>query len=410
MLMHWGSAGLPHSRDQGVIPVGFRSTGRSRGVLASVMALVLVFASVLFANPATALDPVSPPPVTAQAVYVFDSSLGIVLYELNSNEQRSPASLTKIVTALLVARLAPDVSQLVTIDPADVLDASDGQSMMALLEGDVISIEDLLYGLMLNSGNDAANTLARYLGQQLLDAEGATGDPRARFVDEMNAYATELGLTGSHFMNAEGLYDPQHYTTAHDLGVMAGLLLENELLATIVSTKEITVTSELGNAYTLQNTNKLLGEPGITGMKTGTLPESGACLAASKIGPAGTNIVSIVLGSDIEFSEDGIQDAETDRRFEDARTIFSAVEADYAWVAPNSDAELPGLNSALAVWDVALTDDDPVIVRSSQVSSLRYILRLGPPVGADQTAGEVLFYDGATLIESRPVVQLDQTA
>lgn len=379
-------------------------------MLTSVFSLVLLFAYALAANPTVALDPVAPPPVTAKAVYVFDSSLGVVLYELNSNEQRSPASLTKIATALLVARLAPDVTQLVTIDPVDVLDVSDGQSMMALLSGDVITIENLLYGLLLNSGNDAANTLARFLGQQLLDTEGGAGDPRARFIDEMNAYASELGLTGSHFMNAEGLYDPEHFTTAHDLAVMAGLLLENDLLATIVSTAEITVTSELGNSYTLQNTNKLLGEPGITGMKTGTLPESGACLAASKIGPAGTNIVAIVLGSDIEFSEDGVQDAETDRRFDDARSIFSAIDADYAWIAPDSDAELPGLDSELDVWEVALTNNDPVVVRSSQVPSLRYILRLGPPVGVDQTAGEVLLYDGETLIESRPVVQLDQAA
>ncbi|MGD9714884.1 MAG: D-alanyl-D-alanine carboxypeptidase family protein, partial [Thermomicrobiales bacterium] len=319
-------------------------------------------------------------------------------------------SLTKIATAILVVHLAPDVSQLVTIDPVDVLDASDGQSMMALLAGDVISIHDLLYGLLLNSGNDAATTLARYLGQQLLDAEGASGDPVQRFMGELNSYLAGLGLSDTHFVNPHGLYDPDHYSTAHDMAIMAGALLENDLLATIVSTPEITVTSTLGNAYTLQNTNRLLGEPGITGMKTGTLPESGACLVASKKGPAGTSIVTVLLGSEIQFSVEGVQDATTDKRFADAQTIFTSVESDYAWVSPTSDAELPGLESELAVWQVAMTDDDPVVVRSSQVSSLRYVLRLGPPVAANETAGELLLYDGSSLIESRPVIQIDQTA
>ncbi len=377
----------------------------------AVLVIALMLVSIT-TTPTTvvALDPLAPPPVTAQALYVYDATLDVVLFELNADERRSPASLTKIGTALMVSRLAPDVSQLVTVDPADVLTAEDGQSLMALQAGDVISIESLLYGLLLNSGNDAANTLARYLGQQLLATDGGTGDPIDRFIAEMNAWFLDIGLQNTHFMNVEGLYNPDHYTSARDLGILAGMLLDNPLLAMIVSTAEITVTSELGNSYTLQNTNQLLGEPGITGMKTGTLPEAGACLVASKTSPAGTNLVSVTLGSDIEFSEDGIQDAQTDQRFNDARTIFGALEADYAWIDPASDDSLAGLSAELDVWDVALANDGPMIVHTSQLPELRYVLRLGPPVAPNQEAGALLVYDGSTLIESRPVVQMDLAA
>ncbi len=388
------------------------SSGRWLIVLAiiTLAGSIGVTGSLLSPSPASALDPVAPPPVTAKAVYVVDATLDVVLYELNPDERRPPASLTKIATALLVAQLAPDTSQVVTVDPADVLDVSDGQSMMALLPGDQLTIEQLLYGLMLNSGNDAASTLSRFLGQQLLDAEGASGDPKARFIQEMNALAASIGLQNTHFVNAEGLYADDHYSTARDLATMADLLLQNELLAKIVSTSEITVTSLLGNSYTLQNTNRLLSEQGYTGMKTGTLPESGACLVAAKTGSAGTSIVTVVLGSEIAFSEDGIQDPETDQRFDDARTIFAAAESDYEWIAPSSDSTLPGLDEELAVWEVELEDADPMVVREGQLETLRYVLRLGPPVAPNQQAGEVLLYDGAALIETRPVFQLDQAA
>ncbi|MBX3071898.1 MAG: D-alanyl-D-alanine carboxypeptidase [Thermomicrobiales bacterium] len=378
-----------------------------RAALALILSLTVLGAALGSPGTTVAFDPVAPPPVTAQAVYVYDATLGVVLYELNADERRSPASVTKIGTALMVRRLAPDVNQLVTVDAADVLTVDDGESMMALLEGDVLTVESLLYGLMLNSGNDAANTLARFLGQQLLESEGGGGDPVQRFIAEMNAWFAEVGLSNTHFTNAEGLYNPDHYTSARDLGTLAGLLLADPLLATIVGTAETTVTSEFGNAYTLQNTNKLLGEPGITGMKTGTLPEAGACLVASKRGPGGTNLISVTLGSSIDFSENGIQDPESDQRFSDARTLFASAESDFAWISPTAENGLDGLTAELEAWDVALTDERPLVVRSGQLAALRYTLRLGPPVGANEEAGELLVYDGPTLIDSRAVVQLN---
>jgi hypothetical protein len=131
---------------------------------------------------------------------------------------------------------------------------------------------------------------------------------------------------------------------------------------------------------------------------------------ASKRGPGGTNLISVTLGSSIDFSEDGIQDPESDQRFSDARTLFASAETDFAWISPTAEDGLAGLTAELDAWDVALADDQPLVVRSGQLAALRYTLRLGPPVGANEEAGEVLVYDGPTLIDSRAVVQLDQTA
>jgi D-alanyl-D-alanine carboxypeptidase (penicillin-binding protein 5/6) len=383
--------------------------------MVALISLILIaggFAVAPFIPTATALEPLEPPDVTAEAVYVVDTTLGTVLYERNADERRAPASLTKIATALVVVELAGDLAEPVTIDPADVLDPEQGQSMVGLVAGDVLTVEQLLYGLMVVSGNDAANTLARHFGQQLLDAEGRTGDPRERFIEEMNAYAGRLGLANTHFVNAEGLYAEDHYTSARDLAALAALLMQNETLAMIVGTEEIILTSlaAVPLTYPLQNTNRLLGENGIDGMKTGTLSESGACLVATRTGPAGTRLITVVLGSDIEFTPEGFQDPETDQRWDDARALFDAASRDYTWLSPESAGAIPGLAEELAVWEVGLADRNPFIIHTSQLTNLRYVLRLGPPAEPDVEVGEVLLYDGASLIDSRPVVQLAPAA
>jgi D-alanyl-D-alanine carboxypeptidase (penicillin-binding protein 5/6) len=361
---------------------------------------------------ARALDPLAPPDVTAESVYVFDATLDTTLYEKNADERRSPASLTKVATALVVLEHVSDMSETVIIDPADVLDPNAGESMMGLVAGDVLTVEQLMYGLLINSGNDAAYALARHVGQQLLDAEGGSGDPQARFVQEMNALAAGHGLTNSHFENPEGLYHPDHLTTARELGILTKLALSNELVATIAATEEITINSlsAVPVAYPLVTTNKILGENGVNGVKTGTLSESGACLIASRTGPAGTLVIGVVMGSDIEFSEEGYQDPETDKRYDDMRAILSAMDRDFTWLSPSSDDALPGLAAELDVWDVELVDADPIVLPSAEITELRYVLRLGPPASAQSEVGELLLYDGTELIAERPVVQLDLAA
>jgi len=381
-------------------------------VLLSLIALLTSCQFLLGTGDATALDPAEPPEVTAGSVFVFDATLNTTLYEKNADERRPPASLTKIATALVILEQTPDLSETVVIDASDVLDPDQGQSMVGLVAGDILSVEQLMYGLLINSGNDSAYALSRHIGQKLLAAAGASGNPQARFVQQMNTLAGELGLTSTHFENPEGLFHPDHLTTARELGTLTALALSNELVATIAAIEETTITSlaAVPVSYSLQTTNRILGENGVNGVKTGTLSESGACLIASRMGSAGTLIISVVLGSEIGFTAEGFQDPETDMRYDDTRAIFASIEQDYSWVSPDSDDAIPGLAAELDAWEVGLANGNPIVLLSTQVANLRYVLRLGPPASAQSEVGELLLYDGTVLVAERPVVQLDVAA
>ncbi len=376
-----------------------------------LLALVLImcpWALVSMPELAFAQDPLAPPEVTAQAVYVFDATLDTVLYEKNADERRSPASLTKIATALVVLELVPDLSETMVVDQSDVLDPSDGESMVGLVAGDILSFEQMLYGLLINSGNDVAYAVSRELGQRLLDQEGSSGDARARFVGEMNRFVRDLGFDSTNFENAEGLYSPGHLTTAREFGQLTALALENDLISRIVSTGQTTIDSmsAVPVTYYLQTTNKILGEDGVSGVKTGTTPQSGACFIASKSSPAGSLIISVVLGSDIEFTEEGYQNTESDQRYNDTRAILSSIDQDYVWLSPGDERLLPGLSSEMRAWDVELLNGDPIVLRTSQVTNLRYVLQLGPSGEPQSEVGAVLLYDGTDLVAQRPVIQI----
>ncbi len=263
----------------------------------------------------------------------------------------------------------------------------DGESMIGLLDGDVLTVEQMMYGLMLQSGNDAAHAMARFIGAKLLAAEGATGDPVERFVQEMNNTAANLGLQNTHFTNAAGLYDADHYTSARDLAIIAANAYAIPEIATPSSAATYEFTSQGANprVFTLQNTNKMLGEDGVIGGKTGTLMESGACLVVLLDQGGGNMVIGVVLGSDIDFGEDQIQIPETDQRFNDMRSIIGSMTQDFRWVQPG-DADFPGLTQELAVWNVRLDDAHALVLPAASAESLRYLLQLGPPA-ADRRTG-----------------------
>ena len=142
----------------------------------------------------------------------------------------------------------------------------------------------------------------------------------------MNNTAASLGLQNTHFTNAAGLYDADHYTSAHDLATIAAHAYAIPEIATASSAKTYEFTSQGANprVFTLQNTNKMLGEDGVVAGKTGTLMESLACLVILR--NQGENmIIGVVLGSDIEFDQDQIQLEDTDHRFDDMRAILGAM-------------------------------------------------------------------------------------
>ena len=200
--------------------------------------------------------------LSAKSAILIDAQTGRVLYEKDADRRSLIASTTKIMTALVVCE------QCNVLDRMEIPQQAVGieGSSMYLQTGEILTIQELLYGMMLHSGNDAATALAIYCGGTM---EG--------FVQLMNDKARALGMTNSHFENPHGLDSPQHYSTARDLAVLAAYAMENPVFAKTVSAKNVTV----GNRY-LKNHNKLLWLlEGADGVKTGYTKAAGRILVSS---------------------------------------------------------------------------------------------------------------------------------
>lgn len=202
------------------------------------------------------------PGVSAASAILMDAQSGRILYEKDAYSRRSIASTTKLLTALVAVESTPDLNRVVTIT-ADHW--AEGTSMY-LKPGEEVALEDLLYGLLLQSGNDAA----------LAIATGCAGDVET-FVEWMNQWAADLGMKNSHFANPNGLDDEDHYSTAYDMALLARAVLENETLSGIVATRSATKAGR-----SLSNHNKLLWQyEGCNGMKTGYTTKAGRTLVSS---------------------------------------------------------------------------------------------------------------------------------
>lgn len=200
--------------------------------------------------------------ISAQKAILMDAQTGRHLYEKNADSRSLIASTTKIMTALVVCEQCNVLDRMRIPKEAIGIEGSS----MYLREGEVLTIQELLYGLMLHSGNDAAVALAIHCGGTV---EG--------FAELMNDKARLLGLTGTHFENPNGLDSPEHYSTARDLAVLAAYAMKNPIFAKTVSTKTVTI----GNR-SLRNHNKLLWQvDGADGVKTGYTKAAGRILVSS---------------------------------------------------------------------------------------------------------------------------------
>lgn len=237
--------------------------------------------------------------VDAKSALLIDLDSDQVLYDQDADQQRYPASITKIMTALLtleaVGRGELDLSTEVTVDAAALTDITDDSSTANLKAGEVISVKDLLYCLLVSSANEAANILAM----------AVCGDIPT-FVERMNQRAQELGMTGTHFANPHGLHDPDLYSTAWDIYKMTKQAMTHAAFREIVSTSYYTVpATNLSAERSLINTNALLTSgkyPGYTfsgtiGVKTGSTGQAGFCLVAAAQ-KRGHTLVSVVLGAE----------------------------------------------------------------------------------------------------------------
>ena len=233
----------------------------------------------------------SPPVIKARAAILVDLDSGKALFQLDSHGRHAPASLTKVVTALVALdHLRPD--QTVTV-PVSINQLPWDSTRMGLRAGERLTVRELLYGLFLNSGNDAAITLS----------EAAM--PRATFMALMNARAAALGMTDTHFVNPIGLDDPGHYTSAADLARAAAELIRRfPEVAAMAATPSLTLPATAAHhAYALYNLNDLIRKyPGATGLKTGWTGRAGGCLIATATRD-GRHLIVVVLASPRIFDE-----------------------------------------------------------------------------------------------------------
>lgn len=234
--------------------------------------------------PAASAQVSGPPELSAQCAILVDGESGRVLFEKSAHQERAIASITKLMTALVAVEYGGALEEQVTIRPEWT--GIEGSSLY-LKAGEIVTLETLLYGLLLHSGNDAAVALAAHCAGSV-DA----------FVDRMNERAAELDMEQSHFTNPNGLSEEGHYSTAHDMALLARACCENEIVAKIAATRSITL-----GTRTFTNHNKLLWRyEGCTGMKTGFTEAAGRTLVSSAQ-RNGRTLIAVTLNAPNDWAD-----------------------------------------------------------------------------------------------------------
>ncbi|MGI6227120.1 MAG: D-alanyl-D-alanine carboxypeptidase family protein [Peptococcales bacterium] len=256
-------------------------------MLRKINLLTLLF--FLFFIATTPLLAADEPQITAQAAVLIDADTGKLIYGKNHNEPRPPASTTKILTAILGIEKG-NLDDVVDISPRA---AQTGEASLNLIAGEKITLENLLYGALLKSGNDTCVAIAEHVAPTVED-----------FVKLMNLKAQLIGCNNSNFINTNGLPAKNHYSSAYDLALIARYALKNPTFAKIVATPLYTVAWEAsGRKRTIKNTNQLLTSYyGASGVKTGTTDAAGHCLIASA-SRDNRNLIAVVLKSHNRFND-----------------------------------------------------------------------------------------------------------
>lgn len=320
--------------------------------------------------------------VSAGGVMLMDARTHKVLYAKTAHEKLPMASTTKIMTAILAIE-AGNLDALVTV-PQEAYGV-EGSSMYLRL-GEQISMRDLLYGLMLVSGNDAAVAIAVHVGGSV---EG--------FAALMNAKAASLGAHNTHFVTPNGLPDPDHYTTAYDLALIACYAMQNETFREIVGTTYYqTTTGEI--ARTVKNKNKILWEyEGGNGVKTGYTMAAGKCLvfAAER---EGMQLVGVVLNCPDMFP--------SAKRLLDYG--FETYQQETLVAADERIARVRVTGGKKNTLEVASKNDIIILVKNGDSTTVRTVVNLAGPVEAPVEKGDVLgtlevWEDGRVLAETELV-------
>lgn len=338
-----------------------------------------------------------------KAALVMDAATGTVLYDFHGGEKNYPASITKIMTALLtleaVDRGELSLDRVVTVPEGFDADLELGGTSQDLKVGEEINVLELLYCALVASANDACNALAT----------AVAGDVPS-FVSRMNHRAEELGLTGTHFVNAHGLHSEEHYTTARDIAVLTRLALQNETFATLVSSKNHTVpATNMKGERRFSSTNALLlpiydGKyvyPRAIGVKTGTTNAAGKCLvSAAKKGER--TLICVILGTEDLVDESGkrtrVVFTESKRllewgfdTFADRTLLDASVPLAEVGVTLSTDVTAVAVKPQAAISAILPKDLDPA---EFQRDVTLYADSVEAPVEAGQELGEVTVRNG----------------
>lgn len=249
------------------------------------------------------------PEISALSAVVLDLESGTWLYEKNPNEKLRPASITKLMTALV----SLDYYKIDQILIVKRLPPAKGESEMMLKVGDKVSVQNLLYGLLVPSGNDAAYTLADNYSGRI-----------ENFIYSMNKKAEQLYMENTHFDNPSGLDSDNHYSSSRDIALLTAVALKNSLISKIVATYGITLSDATGKKfYPVKNVNQFLGYLyGADGVKTGFTDLAGECLVAS-VSRDGHRVISVVLKSNDRFS--------------DSAMLLEWAYRNFIWITPNEN-------------------------------------------------------------------------
>ena len=353
------------------------------------MLLWLCAAAVLFA----VLPPVhgAELEVAAPSAILMEAATGTVLWEKNAHERLAPASVTKIMTLLLVMEALESgrISWDDTVIASDFA-AAKGGSQVYLEAGEQMTMDEMLKSVVVSSANDCATALAEHIAGS-----------EAAFVEMMNRRAEELGMKNTHFVNCTGLDDDpnaaEHLTTAHDIALMSRALLAHDAIRKYTTIWMDTVRN---GAFGLSNTNKLVRfYSGTTGLKTGYTSGAGHCLSASAM-REGIEFIAVVLNC-----------KSSNERFQSAKQLLDHGFANYALVRPQADAEIPSVAVTLGKEPSIVpvpASMDPVLVEKSKKNAVTVRVEttqaVKAPVEPGQRLGTMTLQAGEQTLAEIPLV------
>ena len=323
------------------------------------------------------------PELVSRAAILMDNKTNKILYDKNSNERMFPASTTKILTAILVLENC-DLNEIITASYDAVMSIPEGY-VTANIDGDEqLTVEQLLQLLLVHSANDAANVLAEYVGGSI-----------ESFVSMMNTKVNELGLTNTHFTNAYGLQDDNHYTTAYDLSVIMQYCLKNDDFRRIAGSTSCSIpATNKSDVRSYTSTNQLLvpSNPNyysyVTVGKTGFTTEAGECLVSCAY-KNDLELICVVLGGTVV---DGVS-----TRFSESKTLYEYGFNNFSLknIANPGDIitqiEVPNATSDTKSLELAFTDSIYALVNTSDLET-NYTpeIQLHSDISAPITQGDVL--------------------